>query len=1485
MTLQNFTNSPYNLEYFKDFIQEAFPQAQLLNSPTTPYKDGHIIHAYAPICQDIELESSNILQVFAFEVGSTHAKITLHKELAKIAKNNASHILACFYDPSDTKEFRLSLITTGFDFEANKTTHSNLRRQSFVLGDSIPTHTAQKQLKALIDSTSKDKQTLESAFSLQAVTDEFYVEYKKLYDDLCQVLNAHQAAINALNGYQGVSGKLAISAFVKKLLGRIIFLYFLQKKGWLGVEQGKQWGSGDKHFFRSLFERAKAQGESFYTKLLCPLFFESLNTERKDNYSQDLGCKIPFLNGGLFEEAKLPATEHHSFDRHIAIEQALDNTQFAKIFDLFDRYHFTIEESTPDNVEISIDPEMLGKVFENLIDYNKDTGAFYTRRPIVHFMCKNALTRYLQIQLLGSIAQADLSDSSAKVDCHALPNDNARNDNALSPSLRGSGDSHNEAIHKKQADSSEVAQAIQSFIFHQEIAPYIKQHKEAILTLLQECKILDNAIGSGAFPMGLLLEILEAIRALCPELEEEQLAAHKRQIIANQIYGVDIDGDAIEIAKLRFWLSIAVDESSPSPLPNLDFKLMQGNSLLESICGIPVLPRLASHLEQPQTLMDTNEQLKRDYGKPQERALLDSTTAQKLEAIFLDYYESHTPEKKQALKQEILRILRQATDKEIAYKQDQIDKLLKNATPKTLPKAQAKAQAQSLALENFKAELDSLLQDYAHYDFHTDKLFLYRFFFAPVFEKGGFDIVIGNPPYIRQENIPQKQEILQEFEALRLEPQAPIKFSNSSADIFTYFYAKGLELLKPSGVLSFITSNKWCRAKYGQNLRELLLPRLDSHYDLNGIKAFESATVDTAITTALKSQPKPTESKESKAPNHNLYFLALGQSGASHQALLSSSPYLSTTIHTKRAALPASSLSASSLSFASPAALALKAKIEAIGTPLKEWDISINYGIKTGYNEAFIIDSAKRDEILRNCVSENERQRTSELIKPILRGRDIKRYSYEWAGLWIINTHNGYTISDSSLTQSLQELQQNASVITAKVTPSHFASQPTNLTQDTRIAKNTESSHCETSAGSRGNPQTTKIKIPPIDINDYPALKAHLDTHWDKIAKRTDKGETPYNLRNCAYLEEFAKEKIVYSEIVREPQFYLDSGEFKFGNFYAEATSFILSGNENFTHSLHYLLGILHSKLITYAFKEFYAGGGLGESGYRYKKAFLERLPIPKVDSKIEVEFIQIVQEILEKKKVDSSVEAMDCHDLPCKSRNDSKTTDTAELESKLDNLVYALYNLTSDEIKLIAERERYAIALLLIAAIDSRLPKLTKLLIENFEKELCEAFRFCDGLKLPQREYQGKIIYPNMAKEFIAHLDTQGFFTNQKCFILTDKNGENLHYLTAILNSKANFWYFKQIGATLGASGYEMSKIFVEKLPIPKAQNPKLLATIEQKVCEILKSKKQTKSPTQSRAEKELDSLIYQLYDLDKAEIALIESSFQERERETCDS
>lgn len=336
-----------------------------------------------------------------------------------------------------------------------------------------------------------------------------------------------------------------------------------------------------------------------------------------------------------------------------------------------------------------------------------------------------------------------------------------------------------------------------------------------------------------------------------------------------------------------------------------------------------------------------------------------------------------------------------------------------------------------------------------------------------------------------------------------------------------------------------------------------------------------------------------------------------------------------------------------------------------------------------------------------------EKERTAQLIKPILRGRDIKRYSYEWAGLWIINVHNGYTIDDSSLatTSCHSELSQESE-------------ESLNGSKKDISGKSPQYDNAHTDKNKQ------KIKIPPINIDEYPTLKAY----FDKVASggkqgkgkgfynRDDKGITPYNLRNCAYLPEFAKPKIVYSEIVREPQFYLDNGEFKFGYFYAEATSFILSGNKNFKSSLEYLLGLLHSKLCTFAFKEFYAGGGLGESVYRYKKAFLENLPIPKITQSQEAEFIAIVREIIECKKslenfnnevyphcntikthevqtskalsgwgIDKGEGATSPNSSPSTLSKKEQNATLKDLESRLDSMVFSLYGLNDEEIKLIS--------------------------------------------------------------------------------------------------------------------------------------------------------------------------------------------------------
>ncbi len=361
--------------------------------------------------------------------------------------------------------------------------------------------------------------------------------------------------------------------------------------------------------------------------------------------------------------------------------------------------------------------------------------------------------------------------------------------------------------------------------------------------------------------------------------------------------------------------------------------------------------------------------------------------------------------------------------------------------------------------------------------------------------------------------------------------------------------------------------------------------------ELNALKVFESATVDTSIIHFIK-QPPPKESDfKYYEPTPN------------DKDDLKNTPFLS---------MKQNALSTESFIFANTTLLDLRDKIENIGTPLKDWGIQINYGIKTGANEAFIIPTEKREEILNACKTQEERECTEGLIKPILRGKDIKRYSYEWADLWVI------------------------------FIPWHFPN--------------------------TGSPKDMEQNEQDFSTH-YPIIYAHLLSHKDELLKR-NKDETGkryewYCLQRWAasYLQDFEKEKIVYGEIVQEPRFYLDNGECELGYFYAEATSFILTGEH-----LHYLLGMLHSKLITFAFKTFYAGGGLGESGYRYKKAFIERLPIPKITTK---------NQELAHKITDGAEQILQAKEKDPKAN-------TQGLEKEIDALVYQLYHLTDEEIKII---------------------------------------------------------------------------------------------------------------------------------------------------------------------------------------------------------
>ncbi|EJB90827.1 class I SAM-dependent DNA methyltransferase [Helicobacter pylori] len=933
------------------------------------------------------------------------------------------------------------------------------------------------------------------------------------------------------------------------------------------------------------------------------LFFEVLAKKNSDR-SQDttkknkiLG-KIPYLNSSLFDKTPLELKGHEIkllnnnrlkiypksvLKKHedYQKEKALPLLEY--FFAFLCLYKFTttpkdIKDNTDTSGSCLINPSVLGLVFEKLNGYKE--GSFYTPSFITSYMCKESITTIV----------LDKFNQTYKIECDNL----------------------------------------------KELKNYLKSYKEdkrkEYLQLLLTLRVCDPAVGSGHFLVSALNEMvliayeLGLIASLYRhdlKLENDEIIIHtpedkvfnytiphsendphhqiqkelfnlKKDIIENCLFGVDINPNSCEITKLRLWIELlkysyyifeeGKNTNNLETLPNIDINIKCANSLIsrfnlnDDLKKIPNIKKkiqeykdLVAQYKDPNPLYPLNKQdlinKIQDLKNTFSLTLKDPKTKAELEKAIEKHITNYNDF---AL-----------DDKSLLTGLNYFIPSL-FGTPKLSPKEEEEAFASYGRIRALRKKLDDALSGGEYHN-----AFEWRFEFPEVLDDEGnflgFDCIIGNPPYIRQEHIKDLKPLLQKQYQ---------DFYNSSSDIYTYFFALAFNLLKEKGFNAFITSNKYARAKYGAKLRELLLKKttIISYMELNALKVFESATVDTSIISFIKQAPLKESVFNYYEPTEN------------DKENLKNTPSL---------LMKQNALQTESFIFANTTLLDLRDKMENIGTPLKDWGIQINYGIKTGCNEAFIIPTEKRDEILKNCDDAqkdekgmSERERTIELIKPILRGKDIKRYSYEWADLWVINTHNGYT-------------------------------------------------------------SAFKSKIPPIDIEKYPATKAHLDSHHDAITTRSDQGDTPYNLRNCAYLEDFEKEKIVYGEIVQEPRFYLDNGECELGGFYAEATSFILTGEH-----LRYLLGMLHSKLITFAFKTFYAGGGLGESGYRYKKAFIERLPIPKITHKnqeLADKITALVEQILQAKAKDPRA-------------------NTQELEKEIDALVYQLYNLTDEEIKTIED-------------------------------------------------------------------------------------------------------------------------------------------------------------------------------------------------------
>ena len=635
----------------------------------------------------------------------------------------------------------------------NKEETTDSKRYTFLLGPGQSCRTATDNFMALYDKRdSLEIKDIEDAFNVEALSKEFFGKYKAQYEAFVNYMvdpanGMRQDFIDTDFDHTGMKAdkirdreEKPIRDYVKKLLGRIVFLHFLQKKGWLGVPAGKEWGEGDRDFMLNIFKNAtERQKENFLDDILEDLFEEGLDRNRSDRgdlYDTKVegfrNCRIPYLNGGLFERDNLDKKPSH-----------FPASYFDGLLTMLSQYNFTIDENDPNDAEVGVDPEMLGRIFENLLEDNKDKGAFYTPKEIVQYMCRESLIAYLQTD-------------------------------------------------QREEDKN----CIRQFVTTHDAA-LLGDLKEDIDQKLCDVKICDPAIGSGAFPMGLLRELFFCRSAIEPNIVENA-ANIKRHIIQNNIYGVDIERGAVDIARLRFWLSLIVDEKSPEALPNLDFKIMQGNSLLEQYKGA-----------------DLSTMTEKKVGAGQGVTIFDSMLdvyRKNLRDKLAEYYACPEHDKKAQLRKDIADIVKQELDE------------------------------QGIRIDFEDMDLSA-----------NSQFFLWHTWFHDVFSrpsKEGFDIVIGNPPYLesRSSNF---------SESLKVSLQSEIKKRRLSdagafprgADLLIFFYELSLRLLNKKGYNVFITENSWLSTDYGKLFQNFLLKKCEVHAIIDSeYKYFETADINTIIT-------------------------------------------------------------------------------------------------------------------------------------------------------------------------------------------------------------------------------------------------------------------------------------------------------------------------------------------------------------------------------------------------------------------------------------------------------------------------------------------------------------------------------------------------------------------------------------------------------------------------------------------------------------
>ncbi len=845
-TLDSILKNAYNLPLWRQVLTDVFGARNLNQTPQKILLPSNDLAENAFELGFFNTTDTRIIGLYQIDLKENvkieRNKVGLRELLRNIYKYDVDGALVVFVQNDKWQFSYISEIRVLNNDGTIETKATEPKRFTYLFGRGENCRTAVDRFYTLNAQTIHLKD-LNEAFSVESLNKEFFNDYRKVF---AQIENEIIKSIPDTNPNDKEANENR-RLLTQRLFNRLMFIYFLQKKGWLIFE-------GDKNYLRRLFNEAESNKESFLNDRLFWLFFSGLGAnENIDLHNAKLmkerRGEVPYLNGGLFEK------DNDGFDERNKI--IIDNRFFGDILDFFERYNFTVDESTPIDVEIAVDPEMLGKVFEELVTGRHDTGSYYTPREIVQFMCRESLKHYLN------------------------PFDNAE---TISQFIdEGNGEN--------------------------------LSNPEKILDALKAIRICDPACGSGAYLLGMMQELLRLRESLftSKKVGDSSLYNRKREIIESNIYGVDKDRFAIQIASLRLWLSLSIESNEPRPLPNLKYKIGCGDALLA-----PLENDLQSNLLR-RPLIDEFRNLKADYSN-EDDAARKSELDKKIEHLRIEIAQSfhHLPEPPKPsqiiLAEDAIKPLR-----------EKIQRLINSGE-------KFKAENEQKNLNKLLSSIEDWKQQITVEHYETPDFFDWTVEFAEVFGDGGFDVILANPPYIQLQK--DGGQLAKLYENKNFET------FTRSGDIYSLFYERGFGLLKEKGVLCFITSNKWMRAGYGEKSRRFFAEKTKPLLiiDFGSVKVFSTATVDNNILMLQKAEKEVGKGVLAVRTEKDFDF---------SQGL---------SAYVKQNGYQLSALSQNSWIIGEKDEFDIKGRVEKQGVPLNKWKIQINYGIKTGFNEAFIIE-------------------------------------------------------------------------------------------------------------------------------------------------------------------------------------------------------------------------------------------------------------------------------------------------------------------------------------------------------------------------------------------------------------------------------------------------------------------------------------------------------------------------------------------------